>query len=33
LRSPPIGIDRFVLFSSHQSREGSFYRHEAEYRL
>lgn len=33
LRSPPIGVDRFTLFSSHQSKEGSFYRHEADYRL
>lgn len=33
LKSPPIPIDRFTLYSSHQSREGSRYRAEAEYRL
>ncbi|WP_337185889.1 RNA 2',3'-cyclic phosphodiesterase [Phenylobacterium sp.] len=33
LRSPPIFIDRFGLYSSHQSRDGSHYRLEAEYRL
>lgn len=33
LRSPPIPVDRFGLFSSHQGREGSHYRLEAEYPL
>jgi 2'-5' RNA ligase len=33
LKSPPIEIDRFGLYSSHQSREGSYYRLEAEYPL
>lgn len=33
LKSPEIAIDRFGLYSSHQSREGSYYRLEAEYRL
>jgi 2'-5' RNA ligase len=33
LRSPPITIDRFGLYSSHQSKEGSYYRLEAEYPL
>jgi 2'-5' RNA ligase len=33
LRSPPIAIDRFGLYSSHQGREGSHYRLEAEYPL
>jgi len=29
----PLAIDRFVLFSSHLSRNGSIYRNEAEYEL
>ena len=33
LKSPPIAIDRFGLYSSHQSKEGSAYRLEAEYPL
>lgn len=33
LKSPPIAVDRFGLYSSHQSKEGSFYRLEAEYPL
>jgi RNA 2',3'-cyclic 3'-phosphodiesterase len=33
LKSPPIPIDRFGLYSSHQSKEGSYYRLEAEYPL
>ncbi|MDZ4374491.1 MAG: RNA 2',3'-cyclic phosphodiesterase [Phenylobacterium sp.] len=33
MRSPPIFIDRFGLYSSHQTRDGSHYRLEAEYRL
>ncbi|THD77564.1 MAG: RNA 2',3'-cyclic phosphodiesterase [Phenylobacterium sp.] len=33
LKSPPIAIDRFGLYSSHPSKEGSVYRLEAEYRL
>jgi 2'-5' RNA ligase len=33
LRSPPIRVESFTLFSSHQSREGSWYRAEAEYPL
>lgn len=33
LKSPDIWIDRFGLYSSHQSREGSHYRLEAEYPL
>jgi RNA 2',3'-cyclic 3'-phosphodiesterase len=33
LRSPPIHIDRFGLYSSHQTKEGSAYRLEAEYPL
>jgi 2'-5' RNA ligase len=33
LKSPPIGVDRFGLYSSHQGREGSHYRLEAEYGL
>ncbi|MBI1197883.1 MAG: RNA 2',3'-cyclic phosphodiesterase [Phenylobacterium sp.] len=33
LKSPPIAIDRFGLYSSHQGREGSHYRLEAEYPL
>jgi len=33
LKSPPIPVDRFALYSSHQTREGSRYRAEAEYGL
>lgn len=33
LKSPPIEIDRFGLYSSHASKEGSHYRLEAEYPL
>lgn len=33
LRSPPITVDRFGLYSSHMGRDGSHYRLEAEYRL
>lgn len=33
LRSPPVAVDRFGLFSSRQSKEGSVYRLEAEYPL
>jgi 2'-5' RNA ligase len=33
LKSPPIAIDRFGLYSSHPSKEGSYYRLEAEYPL
>ena len=33
LKSPPIAIDRFVLFSSHQAKDGAHYRAEAEYPL
>jgi len=33
LKSPPIAIDRFGLYSSVQTKEGSFYRLEAEYPL
>lgn len=33
LKSPEIWIDRFGLYSSHQGRDGSHYRLEAEYRL
>lgn len=33
LKSPPILVDRFGLYSSHQSRDGSYYRLEAEYPL
>lgn len=33
LKSPPIEIDRFALFSSHQTKDGSHYRLEAEYPL
>jgi 2'-5' RNA ligase len=33
LKSPPIPMDRFGLYSSHPSKEGSAYRLEAEYRL
>lgn len=33
LRSPPFGIDRFGLYSTHQTSEGSRYVLEREYRL
>lgn len=33
LRSPPFGVDRFGLYSSHQTGEGSRYRLEREYRF
>ena len=33
LKSPPLRIDRFGLFSSHQTKEGSVYELEAEHRL
>ncbi|MCR5878235.1 RNA 2',3'-cyclic phosphodiesterase [Phenylobacterium sp. J367] len=33
LKSPPIWVDRFSLYSSHQTKEGSAYRLEAEYPL
>ncbi|HEY0435986.1 MAG TPA: RNA 2',3'-cyclic phosphodiesterase [Phenylobacterium sp.] len=33
LKSPPIPIDRFGLYSSHQTKAGSVYRLEAEYLL
>ena len=33
LKSPPVPIDRFGLYSSHPSKEGSTYRLEAEYPL
>lgn len=33
LKSPDIWIDRFGLYSSHQGRDGSHYRLEAEYPL
>ena len=33
LKSPPIAVDRFALFSSHQTKDGSAYRLEAEYPL
>jgi 2'-5' RNA ligase len=33
LHSPPIPIDRFGLYSSHQTKAGSVYRLEAEYAL
>jgi 2'-5' RNA ligase len=33
LKSPPIPVDRFGLYSSHPSKEGSFYRLETEYPL
>jgi RNA 2',3'-cyclic 3'-phosphodiesterase len=31
LKSPPVRIDRFGLYSSHQTKDGSAYRLEAEY--
>ncbi|HSV01692.1 MAG TPA: RNA 2',3'-cyclic phosphodiesterase [Phenylobacterium sp.] len=33
LKSPPIAVDRFGLYSSRQTKEGSAYRLEAEYLL
>ena len=33
LKSPPLAVDRFGLYSSHPSKDGSFYRLEAEYPL
>ena len=33
LKSPPFAIDRFGLYSSHRTSEGSRYRLEREYRL
>lgn len=33
LKSPPIAVDRFGLYSSHQTKEGSAYRLETEYPL
>jgi len=33
LKSPPIAVDRFGLYSSHSSKDGSVYRLEAEYPL
>lgn len=33
LKSPPIRVERFGLFSSHQTKDGSQYRLEAEYPL
>lgn len=33
LKSPPFTVDRFGLFSSHRTSEGSRYRLEREYRL
>jgi len=33
LKSPPIEVDRLGLYSSHQTKEGSAYRLEAEYPL
>jgi 2'-5' RNA ligase len=33
LKSPPIRIDRFGLYSSHSTKDGSQYRLEAEYPL
>ena len=33
LKSPPIAVDRFGLYSSHQTKDGSVYRLEAEYPL
>jgi len=33
LKSPPFKVDRFGLYSSHQTHEGSRYRLEREYRL
>src|SRR6185312_13701593 len=33
LKSPPIAVERFGLFSSHATKDGSVYRLEAEYPL
>ena len=33
LKSPPFAVDRFGLYSSHRTSEGSRYRLEREYRL
>lgn len=33
IKSPPIRVERFSLFSSHQTKDGSRYRLEAEYPL
>lgn len=33
LKSPPIRVDSFGLYSSHQTKEGSIYRLEADYPL
>jgi 2'-5' RNA ligase len=33
LKSPPFAVDRFGLYSSHKTSEGSRYRLEREYRL
>lgn len=33
LKSPPFGVDRFGLWSSHQTKNGSVYRLEREYRF
>ncbi len=33
LKSPPFGVDRFGLYSSHQTKGGSVYRLEREYRF
>jgi len=33
LKSPPFAVDRFGLYSSHRTHEGSRYRLEREYRL
>lgn len=33
LKSPPLAVDRFGLYSSHRTHEGSRYRLEREYRL
>lgn len=33
LKSPGLWVDRFGLYSSHQTKDGSVYRLEAEYRL
>jgi 2'-5' RNA ligase len=33
LKSPPIRVDRFGLFSSHQTKDGSVYELETEYAL
>lgn len=33
LKSPPFGVDRFGLYSSHQTKDGSVYRLERGYRF